>query len=571
MTITTDTLRAEITRSVNAVGNWEIIMRNTAGVYNAAFDVNDVFQLDVDVVGNTLIVGRVDGPAVTLTGIDAEDIWDEYVTVKGVDSAQDLLFHNDFAQEYPNYNQTLDDVLDDVFNTQLVGLTNITYVPQAGTPTVGAFEFKEGASFLSQLQELHRRAGYIFYIEDAIPPAFPPFELHSMDAAAPEAVPAPSVYTSIAGSPLNNILGSVSYQTRDGDKHYNYIRLYGKSPMFDGYTEYNGADWDVPAVLGGSTAGVLDDIATTMVGTYSIVAYNDATTTSCIGMRLDAPIYNYTTWDMRNGEIGIWARYDNTAGAPGTPDAGSADTSEYVFCALTDSVGTEAYYYGESTLLYIDTWGYCTFPLGEENYAGVWGGQVDKWTLVGAAPELDWEHIVSIEFVLGLVGNASAPLPASPSHFYIDGIGLPFPILSIEEAPAQQILYRRRPYVDCWSHIRSQNALDSSAVQILSQSGTTLIDKLNFVTPGTVNLRYAGQSIDVNIPGLGINTEVFYISKLHHIIEPYADVSGGYNFDWVTEIEAVPTSGVAYDHSRLGTGPLYSPTQKIGRTGAGVR
>lgn len=573
--VESNVIRAEITRSVNAVGNWEILVRNVGGIYNAAFDVQNVLlKLDVNNVGDTLIKGKVDGPAVNLIGRDLEDIWDEYAIIKGVDNGQDLLFHNDFSHEYPDTAQEIKTVLDDVFNVHLKpdlpsSGSSIWYnTPVGATPPVGAFEFREGASFIGQIQELMKRAGFISYVDDSS------FEL-KCGSPGFSAVPAPSTYRSIAGNTTNNIIGTVEYQTRDGDKHYNHIRLYGKAPMFDGYTEYNAVDWVKTSFAGNSTDDVLNDTNTKKVGGYSIVACSDATTTNCIGMRLISPVYNYNLFDMRQGEINIWAKYDNIAGVPGSapPNAGGAEAKEHVFCFLTDNTGNQAVYWGVSSLLYENIWGYCTFPLGEGT--GWVGFAVDSWGMV-VGTSLDWEHIQIIEFVLlGYVGHINTPNPATPSHFYIDGIGLPFPILSIVDAAPEQITYRRRPYIDSWPHVRTQNALDSCALQVLQQSGTTLINKISFMTPGTKNLRYAGQSIDVEIPALGIGTlgfpEVYYITKLHHVIEPHVDVSKGYGFDWVTEIEAAPTSGVSYDQSRLGIGSLYSPTQKISRLGAGVR
>lgn len=130
--------------------------------------------------------------------------------------------------------------------------------------------------------------------------------------------------------------------------------------------------------------------------------------------------------------------------------------------------------------------------------------------------------------------------------------------------------YRRRSYVDSWNHIRTQNAIQRSADTVLAQSESTYIDLVKFMVPGSPLLKYAGQTITVDIPSLGMNSELFYTTSLHHIIEPYSDVSSGYGFDWVCEVEVTPTAGIAFDHSRLSRGPLYGSYQRGDRIGVGM-
>jgi hypothetical protein len=563
-----DALRLEIDRTVNGVGTWSLILRNTAGKYNAilppgppnppnldAFDVQYSLTVQVDSPPHAILGGRIDGPAVKLRGRDLESIWDEYVILNGVDMNQDLLFHNDFDADYPNTSQLLDDVMDDVFNTKLAGLTNILYTPVGGTPPVGSIEFREGASFLTQIQELHKRAGYVFYVDDGL----------QFRSGAPGFSGTGVVLYSSPG--VSNIIDVVDYQERDGDKHYNYVKLYGKNPMFDGWTELNASSWTqlpglgLPAIINIDRTTYPNNVK---VGEYSQVACNINPLEVEIGHILTCTIFHYTSWNFSKGEIGIWAKYDNIAAAPGAPAAGSAGSPLNVECKLTDILGNIVTYWGSSTMLYEGEWGYCTFPLGEQFSSSIIGVQ-DSWCAIGAI--FDWDQVVKIQFKLPrstLGGNI-------PSHFYIDGISLPIPCISIIENPAQQAIYRRRPYVDSWSHIRTQNALDNAAAILLPQMDSTAVSSVKLVTPGDYRLRYAGQSFDLDIPALGINSEIFYITQLHHIIEPQSDVSNGYGFDWVTEITACPTSGMTYDMSRLRTGPAYSATQMAMRGGVGVR
>ena len=557
-----DVIRVELWRTVSAVGNWMAILRNTDGQYNGVFDVQDQFLIDVDAPAATLMQGRVDGPdAVMLRGRDLESDWDEYTIIRGVDQAQDLLFHNDFEHFYPDTAQQVKAVWNDVINIQLAAATNITYAPPVGaTPIVGAFEFREGTSVLTATQELFRRAGFIFYVDDVL----------AFQSGAPGFSASAEILTSVAGDANNNILDIVDFVEREGDKHYNYIRLYGKNPMFDGYTEYNviGAPWLVgwhpwQLVLAGQMA---NDTNTVRVGSYSIVAWNNNPVNQHVRLYYTLPYYNYTAFDFTSGELGVWCLYDDTAGDPGAPGAGSMGAGAVnLYVRLTDGAARTGDYYGTSTVLYRGDWGYCTFPLGEGGDSVA--GAPNQWFL--SNPAFDWSDIRDIYFSVRPAGGFAAA--NYPSHVYLDGISMPEPCIAVTQNAAQQLIYLRRPYVDYFTDIRTQNALDTKAIQFLTQHESTLIDKVKLVTEGNINLRYAGQSVTVNIPSLGLNNAVMYMTQIHHIIEPYSDVSDGFGFDWITEIEAVPTSGVGYDMSRLRIGPSYSAKQLAARIATGQK
>jgi hypothetical protein len=149
-----DAIDALLIRRMNGVGQWETTLHNQAGVYNGVFNVQDQFQLDLDAV--TLMQGRLDGPGQRLIGQDIEDIWGEFTTVGGFDQAQDLLFHNDFEKLYPDFTQSLHSVVNDVFNVELAGLTNITYVPPAASPVIGGAVVLSSRKALASLEHYKR-------------------------------------------------------------------------------------------------------------------------------------------------------------------------------------------------------------------------------------------------------------------------------------------------------------------------------------------------------------------------------------------------------------------------------
>jgi hypothetical protein len=223
-------------------------------------------------------------------------------------------------------------------------------------------------------------------------------------------------------------------------------------------------------------------------------------------------------------------------------------------------------YYGVSSFMWKDHWTKCVFPLGENN--GWLGGAPNQWTGIVGATFL-WDEVIEMEFVLGLT-------PLTPaSHLYIDGLSLPFPILGFaRDGPAagtSEAKYRRRPYDATWAHVGTQNAIQAAAEGFLLQSKFSNVNKVSFVIPGDYRLRYGGQTFTLEVPSIGVNSAVYYATNLKHIIEPYVDVSGGYAFDWTTEVEGVPTTIIGYDGLRLKPGSSYSAIQAGQRGGAGLR
>jgi len=269
---------------------------------------------------------------------------------------------------------------------------------------------------------------------------------------------------------------------------------------------------------------------------------------------------------MSNGEIGIWGYYDNIDDAPGAPGIGAGDASMFVECILTDDAAQIAKYFGEPSRLYEEDWGFCTFPIGEKFLTGL-ANQPDHWCL--PLGDFNWRNVVEMEFTLprsGLAGH-------QPSHFYIDGITIPEPCIAIVEVAGGALAspYRKRPYIDSFPNYRTQNSLEEQADRFLAQHEYTEIAQINLVTEGNLALRYAGQTVTLTIPRLGLNGAVAYMSEIRHVIEPHVDVSNGFGFDWITEVTAIPVSGIFYDMGRLRDGASYSAMQMGNRAAVGTR
>lgn len=552
-------VHAEWWRTVNAVGRCMILLRNVDQIYNGVFDVQDTITISVQPPGGvatTMFRGRVDGPAVTLMGQDLESPWEEYVIVRGVDKWQDMLFHNDYDTKYPDPNNEIKDIFEDLFDFPKAIDTNITYTtPVGATPTVGAVEFRKGSSFLTTIQEALRAVDWVSYVDDA----------GNLRAGSPGFSATAEILTNTGAD--KNIVGTVEYRERDGDKLYNYVELWGKSPSFDGYTEYYNYDALDPTTwnwLIFPLGNWENNTTTTMVGDYSLRVYNTNPVSVRLQAYLDITTLDYDSADLSKGEIGIWARYDNQAAGTGAPGAGAAAASDHLMCRVVDINGVTATYYGASSLLYRGDWGYCTFPVGEKYQSGT-GIVADQWTVPLAGAALDWEQIIRIDFIFPDTGGASYA-----SNLFLDGISLPFPVRAIEEDAASQTAYRRRPLPLPMPHISNYNSMRKLAEEILAHSKDSNIAYLKMMVAGNVNLHYAGQSVTVNIPELGLNNSIFYITELHHVCEPRKDISNGYGFDYLTEVELAPIFGVAYDMSRLGDRQIYSPTQLSMRAGTGL-
>ena len=531
-------LQAEATRMVNSVGTWVLALADPDSIYDRYYWAQDSFGLNVEadwLMGIPRIMTGVVDNATSLLA-DGADIAEQQLVCDGFDMAEDLMFHDDFEYSEPNTATRIETALNQIFNVELAGLTNITYAAPAITnPVCGAFEFKEGASFLSTLQDMCRQAGYVFYVDDT---------LH-LRAGVLGFAPTGETFTNIADDPANNMVGDISLLTSQGSKITNYVKMYGKNPMFDAWTELNAATWF------GAPNATADTTVNVRVGEYSIVVSNNNPVNANLWIGIGFPEFNQgDSVDLSKGEIGVWGRWDNTAGAPGAAGVGVAGVlgpdREYISFRLVDTAGQLADYFGVSTILWRNHWGWASAPLGED-YDVSMGAILNRWCApLGGA--FDWEHVASIQM---MIGSFAAYTPHS--HFYIDGFSLPIPAIAISESLPSQTAYRRRPMVTSRPDLRSQHALQNAADTLLAQSEYHMVEWIKFTTRGNPTVRYAGQSFDVNVPSiLGLGPYEYYATSITHRLAGRSDVSGGYGWGYVTDIEAAPISrNIAWDHRRL--------------------
>lgn len=561
-----DSLRVDVWRTLNAAGRARAVLRNPDGKFNQVFDIQDFLNISLDApwtgAAANIFWGRVDGPGVKNRRVDGEAIWDPYSFVSGVDQWQDLLFHNDFEKFYPDNTQTIDDILQALFITPDID-TNITWVPKALSPVVNAIEFKEGTSFLTTFQEMLRKAGWVAFVNDFL----------QLNAGDPGFSATGEIFTSIRDDPLNNILGITDLVERDGDKLYNYVKLYGKNPMFDAWSEINSPTWEI-LTPGAAITDDLIDFARFLGNTASIRAelaggavLGGVNLQPFLDFRAGGQArtdFFYESLDLSKGEIGFWAKYRGALALNQVPiriSLTDINNSTINFYSGTRGIVTSGV---NSTRVYKGFWGWCTAPIGKD-VEFVATNVPDQWWPIPVG-DFDWSQVQVVRFQYEAVGADR------PDSLSIDGLTLPVPAIAISEVAGGAInsKYRRRPLVLNMPEIRLQNSLQSKADGLIALHKDSDIDSLSFTTMGNPNIHYAGESITVNIPGLSINNGIFSLTSIHHLCEPGVDVSDGFGWDWITEIECVPIARM-YDFSRLGDRGVYSGTQVGSRSGAGVR
>lgn len=543
-----DIIRAEVWRTLNGVGNWLVIADNADGKYNALTGIDIQGEFHLEICDSTLMKGRIDGPGVTLSVFDAESDFREIVQIQGVDQAQDLLFHNDFEHTYSHTSPLIGALLDDIINTRIgyggaTGQTNIAYTDPGGTFTIGPIEFRSGGSFLGTIQDMHHAANYVFYVDDDL----------NLQSGIPGSWSSGVTTRCVEGDPSNNVIRFIEWNRRGGDKLYNYVMLYGKNPQFDAYTERNASDWT------GINGVLSDDITTVRVDNYSLRISWTAGAQPRFELDFTGGKFNYTSLDFTKGEIGCWFYYETRPGV---------GPIEYAMISLYDGTNWITYY-GDSMRVYDDEWNWINAPLGESHTGAAVPPPFTNNAWYPPVAGFRWDAVTTIRIYMYV-----APAAAFAHELYIDGLTMPVPAIGVAQDITSQTTYRRRPLPLSTTNLRHQNAIQRQTEDLLAHHKDSNINHIALMCPLEPRLRYAGQGVIINIPNLSINNESYYLTSIHHVIEPRVDVSGGFGFDCVTEFTAAPVAGVdehAYDSKRLSSEPIISSWNLAERGGTGLR
>jgi len=513
-----------ITRRMSAVGDMAFYLDNTDGTYDDLISAeHDPVELWLD--GAQFFYGHVS--KVDTVGRDDKGRWEKLAYVQASDQAEELTFQDDFERSYSVLGQKLDDVLDDVFNN---GPTfyHITYV-QGSCPDleVGFHEKKEGSSLISFLQELHRDVDCVFYVNDS-----GAFQSKSL----------PGLTSSGVTLSRSNLIGELRYHRQDAMKLYNYIKLYGKNPMFDGYTEGEASSWEAD----GMEEHISNEATKKMVGHYSVKFDNTVHESVSPGLQLVAPVFNYDSFDLSKGPLSAWFMYEGD----------DAEDTRAVRVQLKDGVNTINFYSGDVSLaiysvinqtkLVKDRWCGIEAPIGKDPTTSV--NYCDQWWPTPLAGEFDWAHVTEIGF-----SYESKDANDVPDAIYLDGLVLPCPCIAIASAGGFSTVKQRRPFSGTRADLRSQSAVQRAADTMLLQHQSPAIESIIGDFSGDAGLRYGGLSIVADFD-MDITNQNFYATQIDHVIAPYEDVGKGWAH--VMRVGACVLGARAYDLGRLGSQPV---------------
>jgi len=519
-----------INRRMNAVGDMTFLLDNMEGTYDDILSPEHQYVY-LDLGSQRFWYGHIHN--VDSVGRDDKGRWEKLVEVQAWDQAEELTFKDDFEKTYNASGQTLEDILDDVFNHALTW-NHIIYTPESCPDvSVGAFEKKEGQSLLTFLQEVHRSVDCLFYVDDS-----GYFKSKSLG----------DITSSGVALSRSNLIGDVRFRRMDADKLYNYVKLYGKNPLFDAWTDLNAASW-------GGAFTPEDDTVVRRVGIASVKTTRTSGTTSpYLELDFGTGLFNYTCLDLTKGEIGMWVRYEGA----------SSLNPRAIRIQLYDGSNTINYYSGDVSLFitsqinrtqaYKGYWSWITVPLGVQPDTST--NICDHWWPVPVSGEFDWANIESIK-----IQYEQASSSDYPDIFWIDGLSLPIAPIAIASDGPFGTAKERRPLVASRADIRTQLAIQRAADTLLLQHKSPAVDALTGRFAGDVALRYAGLGFVADFP-MDISSLDFYASRVVHTIAPYQDIAKGW--DHVMDVEGVRLSERAYDLSRLSPGGISYSIPGIG-------
>ncbi len=577
----------KITRRMNAVGDIEFLLDNDAGTYDSLIDPEHD-PIEVDINSNRIFYGHVyDADHIAE---DKQSRFKKFVKVSGRDQAEELLFFDDFEYEWTDPDTTIQDVLDDIFNNLGLTFYHIQYSP-VGSTTIGAVEKKDGQSLLAFLQEIHKNAGYCFYVSDLA-------SGYKGDFVSKALASLNSTGVTLSRT---NLVGDALIRKKTGAKLYNYIKLYGKNPQFDAWTEFTASNWDSDG------SSLADETSHIRVGKASIKA-TSLVSGDKFTLDFASTLFNYTSLNLAKGDFGLWTFYQG--------DPSPSNTWRLI---LQDVYGKEIHYEGVRTTIYENYWGWISGPIGislekgasigSDKWFPVWdkvtsadftslaidadngsgravltaasGTPFNTWeagdtiiiwnaedtgnngvyviysvtstvlTLTTALAQdnaedtsieidrsFDWEHIEVV----------SVQTEGQPDFALIDGLTLPVAPLSIYSQVSYSDTDPKRALVLQRPDITTQNALDKLTAKLYDAHKDGSINLVKAQMKGNTSLVYGGTTLTVNIANL-VSSDTYYINELTHVICPRMNM--GYGHDFLTSIEAVKVDSVAYDLMRL--------------------
>ena len=497
-----------------------VLFDNQDDSLNGVFSPQNTVDLKVNTVD--FMKGYVD--TITHLVYDQQDIFRHLLRVTGRNYSQDAM--NLIHTESYDYNTRIDDLLDDALND--TG-SEITYASGSSeSQMAGGYEAKD-EFLINIMRDCFEREDYDGYVNAA--KAFQLVDLGNLTASG-------ITLKSVAAAADNNILAipqPIEYTEADGIPIKNYVKVIGQR-VRDGYSDGNASDWTA-----GTSCSVSNDAGTKKMGASSIkntLTY-DGVNPNKFWLDFSGGLYsktlNYLDWSVYGQEECMWW---GRAQSPGV-------MVNYCIMCLMDTTGNEISYYNkpfEDAGMLDDVWYWLGAPVGTECDIAVAGGQSEwKWR-VNVDGNFTWQ-IEKLGFTTIVAGTGAANFP---QYMWIDDMRLPEEMVSISENGASQGSYRKRCIPIRKPYFKTQLEIDDYSAAVLA----VLKDPPEYVklqADGTagiiagVNKWIPATSLTVNIPRLAINAETWRFTKLHHIVEPRANLDGQ-GHDFITEVEAVPSS-----------------------------
>ena len=513
-----------------------ILFENQDDSLNGVFSPAKTNTVDIKVNNVDFMMGYID--KVQHLVFDREDVFRHLLRVSGRDYSQDVmnLIH---TESYP-YNTRIDDLIDDALAD--TG-SEITYTsPGSGSQIAGGFEAKDDY-LINIFRDVMERESYDGYVN-----ASKAFQLTNL--ASP---PASGItLKSIAGDATNNILATqpIEYTEADGIPIRNYIKIIGQR-VRDGWTDGNASHW-----TGGANCTVTNDAITKKVGATSIKS-TVVIDSSDNRFWLAFPKYNKTSLDWSihgQEEMMMWVRQHFS----------TETLTMWLRLRLQDSAANKIVWWGGAVgssgtwITKDDTWTWVGAPVGTEcEIVDELPNPTtdDRWNYVTGS-SFNW-NIKRIEFRSEYVDAVTGVA----QYIWIDDMRLPEEMIGISEDAGSQSSYRKRVVPIRKPYFKTQAEVNDYATS-MKEVLKAPVEYLKLRADGTagiigsVNKWIPTNSLTVNIPRLGINSETWRFVNVHHIIEPRVDIGSGHDF--ITEAELVPESNkiIGYIFDALTTGRI---------------
>lgn len=503
--------RIEIWRkATDGTGKFKALL---LGSWVNQFDADDPIQIRFDDI--IVFEGYIDRGLPFAEG----DVYNQFYQLVGRDYGQDLM--NKHVNKTGNWmykKQYADLIIADMLTKTN---SEITFTPSGdhkyGTadPIPEIIYTDEGDEFLIEaFRKIFEQIDYDFYVdENKVLHIFP---IGSVDSG---------IYLKCVAGALDNNLLNLQKTEFDSYDIKNYV-IAKVEKIDDGWTDGNAADFTHE-----SGNIVTDDFTIVNKGMGSIKC--EKGTSDNMRLSLEFPKYNYDylPFDTVQEEtVRIISRFTTTI------------NNVELAIILQDNVGNQILYHVPA--LPKDFWNQITFPIGlgvhiepYNNILNTWHGVVDNgWQYLSGYSAFNWK-VVKLTFLVdkNYPGNSYATV------MWLDGLSIPFPMVSYKQDEASQNLYKVRRHVINARNIRTQSELDELAQSELTKLKDPLYS-LHVTALGSAGIIggafkwIPGYMVTVHSPADGINNQQYRISEVHCVVSE----AGESGHDFIVEADLVP-------------------------------